>query len=494
MNGQTRRAHPQRWRILGLLGVAQLMLILDVTVVAIALPHIAAELALDREALTWVVSGYTLAFGGFLLLGGRAADVFGARRLVLAGLLVFAGASLLAGLATSGSVLLAGRITQGLAAAIMAPAALSLVVTLFDGDERNRALGIWSALAGGGAALGVLLGGVLTAGPGWRWVLFINVPIALVLVLALRTRLPAHSSPYARGRLDLLGAALVTAATGTLIYALIRAGDRGWATATTAALIGVAALLYGAFALRQRLAAAPLMDLRMLVRRPLTIGMLLILVATALLIAVFFLGTFYFQNYRGYGALQTGLLFLPVAVATMIGAALAGRLIGAVGARALGSGGLLVAALGMAVPALVDGTLAVAMGVSIVGAGAGTVFVVASATALGQIEPQEAGLASGILSTFHEFGASLGAAVVSSVAAASIAGDTYDGFERGFTTAAAVAAAAAVVAFLLIPGRQTRLAASELEPTDAGDLDPGERGQPVSPRGGTESAEGSAGS
>jgi EmrB/QacA subfamily drug resistance transporter len=460
--------HPQRWRILGLLGIAQLMLILDVTVVAIALPHIGADLALDREALTWVVSGYTLAFGGFLLLGGRAADVLGARRLVLVGLLAFAGASLLAGLANSGAVLLGGRITQGLAAAMLAPAALSLVVTLFEGEERNRALGIWSALGAGGAAVGVLLGGVLTAGPGWRWVLFINVPIALLLVLALRTRLPAQARPHARGRIDLLGAALVTAATGTLIYALIRAGDSGWATTTTAALIGVAALLYGAFALRQRRAASPLMDLRLLVRRPVTTGTLLIFVATALTIAVFFLGTFYFQNYRGYGALRTGLLFLPVAVATIIGANVAGRLIGAVGARALGGAGLIVAALGMAVPALVEGPLAMTTGVSIVGAGVGVVFVVASATALGQIEPQEAGLASGILSTFHEFGASLGAAVVSSVAAASIAGATYDGFERGFTTGAVVAAGAAVVAFMLIPGRQTLPAAGEPEPTDAG--------------------------
>jgi EmrB/QacA subfamily drug resistance transporter len=468
-NEQIRGLHPQRWRILGLLGVAQLMLILDVTVVAIALPHIGADLGLDREALTWVVSGYTLAFGGFLLLGGRAADVFGARRLVLVGLVVFAGASLLAGLATSGSVLLAGRIAQGLAAAILAPAALSLVVTLFEGEERNRALGIWSALGAGGAALGVLLGGVLTAGPGWRWVLFINVPIGLLLVLGLWTRLPAYSSPYARGRLDLLGAGLVTAATGTLIYALIRAGDSGWATATTAALIGVAALLYGAFALRQRLAATPLMDLRLLVRRPVTIGTLLIFVATALTITVFFLGTFYFQNYHGYGALPTGLLFLPVAVATMVGANVAGRLIGTVGARALGSGGLVVAAVGMAIPALTEGTLAMATAVSIAGAGAGIVFVVASATALGQIDPREAGLASGILSTFHEFGASLGAAVVSSIAAASIAGATYDGFERGFTTGAVVAAAAAVVAFLVIPGRRTLPAAGEPEPTDGGD-------------------------
>jgi EmrB/QacA subfamily drug resistance transporter len=467
MNSSLQGAHPQRWRILGLLGVAQLMLILDVTVVAIALPHIGADLALDREALTWVVSGYTLAFGGFLLLGGRAADLLGARRLLLVGLLAFAGASLLAGLATSSSVLLGGRITQGLAAAMMAPAALSVVVTIFEGEERNRALGIFSALGAGGAALGVLLGGLLTAGPGWRWVLFVNVPIALLLVLGLRTRLPAHSSPYARGRLDLLGAGLVTAATGTLIYALIRAGDSGWATATTAALIGVAALLYGAFALRQRRAATPLMDLGLLVRRPVTTGTLLIFVATALTITVFFLGTFYFQNYRGYGALRTGLLFLPVAVATMIGANVAGRLIGTVGARALGTAGLLVAALGLAIPAVAEGTLAITAGVSIVGAGAGVVFVVASATALGQVEPQEAGLASGILSTFHEFGASLGAAVVSSIAAASIAGATYDGFERAFTTGAIVAAAAAVAAFVLIPGRRPLPAASEPAPRPA---------------------------
>jgi MFS family permease len=206
------------------------------------------------------------------------------------------------------------------------------------------------------------------------------------------------------------------------------------------------------------------MDLRLLARRPVTTGTLLIFVATALTISVFFLGTFYFQNYQGYGALRTGLLFLPVAVATMIGANAAGRLMGAVGARALGSAGLLVAALGMAVPALVDGPLAVTIGVSIVGAGAGIVFVVASATSLGQIEPQEAGLASGILSTFHEFGASLGAAVVSSIAAASIAGATDTGFERGFTTGAVVAAASAVLAFWLIPGRQPLPAAGEPGP------------------------------
>jgi MFS family permease len=286
------------------------MLILDVTVVAVALPDISADLGLGRQQLTWVVSGYTLAFGG-LLLGGRAADLFGARRLVVVGLTLFAGASLLAGLAPTGWALLAGRVLQGLSAAVLSPSALSLVVTMFDGAERDRALGIWSALGGGGAALGLLLGGSLTAGPGWPWVFFVNVPVGLLLALSLRRALPLDAAGRSRGRLDLLGAALVTAATGTLIYALIQAGDRGWASAATGVLAATAVGLYLAFVARVRHAANPLMNLNLLVRRPVAVGTLLVLVATALMIAVFFLGSFYFQNHRGYNALHTGLLFLP---------------------------------------------------------------------------------------------------------------------------------------------------------------------------------------
>ncbi|MDT0382136.1 MFS transporter [Streptomyces sp. DSM 42041] len=448
---QTPSPNPRRWKILGLVGIAQLMLILDVTVVAIALPHMGADLGLARETLTWVVSGYTLTFGGLLLLGGRAADLFGARRLVLLGLVLFAAASLTAGLATSGFMLLGGRIAQGLAAALLSPAALSLVVTIFEGEERNKALGIWSSLGGSGAALGVLLGGVLTAGPGWPWVFYINVPVGLVLLLTLRMQLPPQQRTTAKGRLDVPGAVLVTAATGTLTYTLIRAGDQGWVTWTTAALLLGSAILYAAFVARQRFSESPLMDVGLLVRRPVAAGTLLILVATALMIMVFFLGTFYLQDYRGYDALTTGLLFLPVAVATMIGANGAGRVIGRTGPRVLGVLGLLLAAAGMAVPALLTGTTAMVIGVGVAAAGTGVVFVVASATALGQIEPHEAGLASGIVSTFHEFGASLGAAVVSSMAAASIAGTDSAGFSRGFTTAAVVAVAAALLAIIVTP-------------------------------------------
>lgn len=451
MNGAATGPHPQRWKILGFLGIAQLMLILDVTVVAIALPHMGSDLGLSRDSLTWVVSGYTLAFGGLLLLGGRAADLFGARRLAQYGLVLFAVASLVTGLAENEAALLGGRVTQGIAAAILSPAALSLVVTLFEGDERNRALGVWSALGGSGAALGVLLGGVLTAGPGWQWVFFINVPVGLILAAALRIQLRREPAPTARGRLDLIGAALVTGATGTAIYALIDAGDDGWATINTAALLAIAAALYALFVVRQRRASSPLMDVRLLARRPVATGTLLIFVATALMIAVFFLGSFYFQEYRDFNALRTGLLFLPVAIATMVGAQLTGRVIGRTGARTPGVAGLLVAAAGMSVPAYVDGSVAMVAGVSLASAGTGAVFVVASATALGQVEPHEAGLTSGIVSTFHEFGASVGAAVASSVAAASLAGSSTAGFTRGFTTAAIVAVVAALITLVLTP-------------------------------------------
>ena len=447
--------HPRRWRTLGLLGVAQLMLILDVTVVAVALPSISADLGLGRQSLTWVVSGYTLAFGGLLLLGGRAADLFGARRLVLLGLGLFVGASLLAGLAPTGWALLAGRVLQGLSAAVLSPSALSLVVRMFDGPERDRALGIWSALGGAGAALGLLLGGLLTAGPGWPWVFFVNVPVGLLLGLGLRRALPPDLAGGSPGRLDLLGAALVTAATGTLLYALIQAGDRGWTSAATGALAATAVALYLAFVLRVRRAAHPLMNLDLLLRRPVAVGTLLVLVATALMITVFFLGSFYFQRYRGHDALETGLLFLPVALATMAGSTIAGRVLARFGPRLLGAVGLGGGAIGMWVAATAGGSAAMVAGIGLAGAGTGVVFVVASATALGQVGPHEAGLASGIVSTFHEFGAALGAAVVSSLAATSLAGTSPAGFSRGFTTAAVVAAATALL--LLVPSRPTEI-------------------------------------
>lgn len=445
--------HPLRWRILGFLGVAQLMLILDVTVVAIALPHIETDLGLSRAALAWMVSAYTLTFGGLMLLGGRLADLVGAKRVVLAGLLIFTVASLMTGLADSAGLLLGGRVAQGVGAALLSPAALSLVVTLFDGEERNKALGVWSALGGGGAALGLLVGGLLTAGPGWPWVFYVNVPIGLVILVGLAVLVPRRTEAVPRARLDVLGALLVTASSGALIYALINAGEDGWLTPVTGWLVLLAVVGYVVFVLWQRTARSPLMDVALLARRPVATGTFLILMATILMIAVFFLGTFYFQHARGYGALQTGLLFLPVALATMLGANLTGRALARLGARTLAVAGLLIAAIGLAVPALWLEPVAVTVGVAIAGAGTGALYVVASATALGQVAPHEAGVASGLVSTFHEFGASIGAAVVSSVAAASIVGDTLTGFTNGFIVIAAAAGGGALVAALLTPGR-----------------------------------------
>ena len=444
---------PRRWRILALLGTAQLMLVLDVTVVTVALPVIGNDLALDRGALTWVVSAYTLVFGGLMLLGGRLADRFGSRRLVLTGLAVFTLASLLAGLAGSPELLLAGRVAQGVGAALLSPAALSAVVTTFDGDERNRALGVWSALSGGGAAIGVLLGGLLTGGPGWPWIFVINVPVGAALLVALVRLLPAGVVGADRRRLDLLGAALVTAATGAVISALVGAGDRGWTDAATLVRVGVGVLLYVAFALRQRTAAEPLMDLRLLARRAVRAGTFLVLVATALMIAVFFLGSFLLQRVHGLGPVATGLLFLPVALATMAGSQLAGTVLGRTGGRPLALVAAVVVAGGLALPATLDGTPVSVVGMAVAAAGIGALFVVASATALGRVAPHEAGIASGIVSTFHEFGAALGAAVVSSVAAAGVAGGAASGIEAGFGFAALTALVAGVIAVLLLPRR-----------------------------------------
>lgn len=448
--------HPRRWAALGLLGTAQFMLILDVTVVAVALPLMSTELGLSRETVTWVVAAYTLTFGGFMLLGGRSADLFGAKSLVLGGLACFGLGSLMAGLADSAALLVGGRITQGLGAALLSPAALSVVVRLFTGEERNRALGIWSALGGAGAAVGVLLGGLIVAGPGWPWVFLVNIPVGVVIALGLARVLPAlPAATGSRRTLDLTGAVLVTAATGSAIYSLTVAGDLGWTEPRVVVAMGIAAVFYVLFGWRQKSAASPLMDLVLLSRRPVVAGIFVIIVATALMIAIFFLGTFYYQRTAGHGPLTTGMLFLPIALATMIGANLGGRLVGAVGARALGAVGMVIAAAGLLVPALWTTTLTTTIGVSLGAFGIGALFVVASATALGHIAPEEAGIASGLLSTFHEFGAALGVASVSSIAALSLVGGGDSGYQRAFGAVAAAALVAAVVGAALIPARST---------------------------------------
>lgn len=440
--GTTAPPDPRRWRTLALLGIAQLMLIVDVTVVAIALPDMQADLGLDRTGVTWVASIYALVFGGLMLLGGKTADIVGPRRVVLAGLGLFVVASLQAGLSDSGGMLLLARALQGVGAAAMSPAALSVIARTFTGAELTRALGVWSALGGAGAALGVLLGGVLTSGPGWPWVFFINVPVGVVLLVGLwRSVRPL---PGSGGRVDVTGAALVTAATGAVVYGLVAAGDHAWLSAHTLVAAGAGLVGYALFTWRIRTAAAPLVDPGMLRRGPVLRGLGLIFVATALMISVFFLGSFALQHLHELTPLETGLSFLPVAVGTILGANLAGRILPRWGVRAVSVAGLLIAAAGLAAAAAIFSMTVLIVATSAVGFGIGAAFVAAAGSMFSAVQAPEAGVASGALSTFHEFGAAAGVSAVSSVAAAALLAPGFAAFAPGYWFAAAVAVIASV--------------------------------------------------
>ncbi|NKY34260.1 MFS transporter [Nocardia speluncae] len=428
------------------------MLILDITVVTVALPDIGKDLELSRAATTWVVTAYTLLFGGLMIFGGRAADLLGARRMAMTGLAVFTASSLLAGVAINAPMLLSGRVGQGIGAALLSPAAMSIVTTSFRGAERNRALGVWGALGGTGAAAGVLVGGLLTAGPGWPWIFFVNVPVGLVL-LVLIPRLVPRAVARRKSRIDVLGAIVATAATGAAIYGLIGAGDNGWADPWTLIPLAAAAVLYAAFVTYERRISAPLLDPRLLLHRPVAAGALLMLVATGLLITGFFLGSFYLQQVQGNSALITGLLFVPVALGTIAGAHSAGQFIGRFGYRPVGVAGLLVAAAGAAAPALWHNTTALIIGLTIAAAGQGAAIVTATTTALANVDHARAGVTSGLVNTFHEVGSALGVAAVSTIAAVSLhsGGTDTTGFTRAFTFAAVTALVFAVAAFGLVP-------------------------------------------
>jgi EmrB/QacA subfamily drug resistance transporter len=455
------RAGPQvpgsrRWAALALLCVVQLMLILDVTVVNVALPDIGSGLGVGRGTLTWVLTAYTMVFGGLMLLGGRLADRYGARRVLVSGLVIFVAASLVSGTAVDGAMLIGGRAAQGIGAALLSPSALSLVTTMFTGAERNKALGAWAAVGGSGAALGVIAGGVLTSAAGWAWVFFINAPIGLVVLLAVPVVIPAGAASPGQRRIDGPGAVTVTAATGAAIYGLVNAGTSGWGSVSALAPIGMAAVLYGTFGVRERRTAHPLIDPRVLRQRAMAVGAFLMLIATGLLVGAFFLGSFYLQRARGFSALATGLAFLPVAVAAVAGAHTGGRLAASRDRRALSASALALTALGAAVAAAWHSPVVLIAGMSIAALGTGATLVTATTTALADVPPGEAGVRSALVSTFHEFGSALGVAVLSSLAASSVAAagpgaGSLTGFTRAFAAIAIAAIAAAVIAALLAP-------------------------------------------
>ncbi|MEU8363869.1 MFS transporter [Nonomuraea sp. NPDC048882] len=444
------------WTVLVLLCLAQFMLIVDITVVQIALPAIGTDLALGREALTWVVTTYTLCFGGLMVLGGRLADALGARRTLLAGLGLFTAASLLCGLAATGPTLLAGRALQGVGAALLSPAALAVITTTFHGPRRGRALGVWAAIGGTGAALGVLLGGLLTAGPGWTWVFFVNVPIGLLVLAAIPAVVPA--APGRAEPVDVPGALIVTAATALLIYGLVTAGDAGWGAAGMVLPLAGAGLLYVLFVLVERSVRAPLMRAVTLARRPVISGTFVMLVATGLMLGLFFLSSLYLQRVMGFGPLRTGLLFLPVAIAITIGTQAGGHLIGRLGGRPVAVASFVLTAAGAALMTRIspdaDPYVTLLPGFALAALGIGPAFVTATTTTMANIPPGENGVASGVINTFHELGGSIGVAVVSTVAAASLAPSgaaDVGGFVSGLTLCTVVAGVAAVVSLGLVP-------------------------------------------
>jgi EmrB/QacA subfamily drug resistance transporter len=438
---------PRRWWILGLLAIAQAMLVIDVTVVNVALPSIGAELGLDRAALTWVVTAYTLFFGSLLLLGGRLADGFGRRRMFLIGIGTFVLASLASGLAPDGTVLVAARAAQGVGAALMSPAALSIVTTTFAGAERTRALGVWAAVGGSGAAIGVALGGLLTSGPGWQWVFFVNVPIGIVVALGV-TLLIVPAATTQRPRLDLAGAASVTTMFGALLIGLINAGDDGWTAPTTIVPLAVAFGAGVAFVLIERIVANPLVRLDRLAEAPLPGSLLMLLGAAGLLAGGFFLNTMYLQGVLGLTAFETGAAFIPVAVAIVVGAQAAAHLLGRLGARAVGTVGFAITAVGMLLLARipVEGNVVVDVlpGFAASALGLGMVFVTGTTSAFSRVAHEEAGLVSGLTNTAHELGFAIGVAVISTIAAASVGAPS--GSIQGFSDAFHFAGAASIVA------------------------------------------------
>jgi len=465
------RPDSNRWLVLVIVCVAQFMVVLDATIVNVALPSIQQSLHFSPSSLQWIVNAYTLVFGGFLLLGGRAADLFGRQLLFVVGVIVFTAASLLNGLASTSNVLIGGRALQGLGAALVSPAALSIVTTTFaEGRERTQALGVWSAIAAGGGAVGLVVGGFLTDVLSWRWVFFINLPIGIAAVLLALRYVPNSRAAKRPETIDVAGAVSVTAGLLVLVYDIVKAQEYGWTSGRTLGLAALAALLLGAFVAIEHRSRAPLIRLSIFRTRSLTAANGAMLFVIAGLFAMFYFASLYVQDVLGYSPLKAGLAFLPVTAGIVIGAALSQVAIKAMSVRyvpligiALASGGLFllgrVPTHGSYLPDLLPGLVLMSIGM-------GLVFVPLTLIATTNIESEDAGLASGLLNTTQQVGGALGLAILSTLATsktnsvvaalghpASTAEHTaaqVDGYQTAFTTGAFLMLAAAAVVILLI--------------------------------------------
>ena len=460
-------ASRRKWLALALLCTVQFMVVLDIAVVNVALPSIQTDLGFSQENLQWVISAYALLFGGFLLLGGRAADLVGRRRMFLGGLVVFTGASLLSGFAWSEGSLIAARALQGLGAAIISPAALSILTTTFaEGHERNTALGAWGAVGAFGAVAGVLLGGILTDLLSWEWIFFINVPVGVGAFVLAPMLLDESRDAHAR-TFDLPGATLVTGGLVVLVYAITQANEYGWGSAETIGLFAAAAVLLAAFVGWEARTPDPLMPLSIFRLRTVTGANVAGLALGTVLFAMFLMLTLYMQQVLGYSPLRTGLAYLAVAGTAIVWSAVASQLVTRIGVKRVLVAGMvfLTAGVGYFTQVSVGGSYVEDLlpGFLVIAIGMGFTFVPISIAALAGVRASEAGLASGLINTSQQVGGALGIAALSAIATSTTAGQLAagteravaltDGFRAAFMGGTGVAIAGILVALFVVRGR-----------------------------------------
>jgi EmrB/QacA subfamily drug resistance transporter len=473
------------WIILVLVALAQFMVVLDVSIVNVALPAIQRQFGMSQTSLQWIVTAYTLFFGGFLLLGGRAADLYGRRKVFLTGVAAFTLFSLGAGLSQSGGMIIMFRALQGLAGAFMSPAALSIVlVTYKEGHERNVALSVWGAVASGGAAVGVLAGGILTQYATWRWNFFVNVPVGIAVIITSLRILPMHESEAEHNELDLPGAVSATAGLMLLVYGLVKAPALGWTSGASLWHFGVALALLVFFVWNESRVKHPLMPLHLFKIRNLSGADSLMLCMTAGLFSVFFFTTLYLQEVLHYTPIKTGISFLVVPVAIAISATNVPRLVKKLGYKPILMVAPLVVSSGLFwmshIP--VNGTFwgNVAPGMILLGLGMGATFISVTIAATSGVPPQEAGVASGLLNTSQQVGGAVGLAVLTGIATsatskyitdlhlhgapahAQLTAATVHGFHEGYLIASTFGIVAALIATTVL--KQEKVKASELTP------------------------------
>jgi EmrB/QacA subfamily drug resistance transporter len=455
-----------RWLALVIVCLGDLMIVLDVTIVGVALPSIREDLGFSESSLAWVANAYLLTFGGFLLLAGRLGDLFGHRRLFLIGITMFGLASLGCGLATSQAMLVGARSVQGLGGAIVSAVALSLIVTLFSEPvERAKAMGFFGFVSAGGGTIGVLLGGILTDALNWHWIFLVNVPIGAAVLILARKVLPGHQVGPASRRLDVAGAVTVTASLMLAVYAIVNGNEAGWTSARTLGLLTVASALLGVFLAIEAKTSAPLMPLGLFRRRNVSTANVVGVLWAAAMFAWFFLSALYLQLVLGYSPLEVGLAFLPAnLIMALLSLGLSAKLVLRFGIRAPLATGLLLAAAGLALfaRAPVDGIFIVDVLPSMIllGLGAGIALNPVLLAAMSDVEASDAGLASGVVNTSFMMGGALGLAVLASLAASrteSLLGSGEDqlaalagGYHAAFLVGAFFAAAAAVLGALVL--------------------------------------------